>query len=68
MITNGGVEFEQAERDGKESEYRMSCFFKACAACSGILVKLAAYPLKGELATGLFVYTMNLYDSLEKYT
>jgi len=28
-ISIGGVEFEQAERDGKESEYRMSSFFKA---------------------------------------
>ena len=28
-ISIGGVEFEQAERDGKECEYRMSSFFKA---------------------------------------
>ncbi|KAG0136592.1 hypothetical protein HOY82DRAFT_598831 [Tuber indicum] len=64
----GGVEFEQAERDGKESEYRMSSFFKAWAAYSGILVKLAPHGLQGELATALFIYTMNLYDLLEKYT
>ena len=67
-ISIGGVEFEQAERDGKESEYRMSSFFKAWAAYSGILVKLAPYGLQGELATALFIYTMNLYDLLEKYT
>ena len=63
-----GVEFEQAEHDGKESEYRMSSFFKAWAAYSGILVKLAPYGLQGELATALFIYTMNLYDLLEKCT
>ena len=67
-ISIGGVEFEQAERDGKESEYRMSSFFKAWAAYSGILVKLAPYGLQGKLATALFIYTMNLYDLLEKYT
>jgi len=67
-ITIGGVDFEQAERDGKESEYQMSAFFKAWAAYSGILVKLAPYCLQGELATALFIYTMNLYDLLEKYT
>jgi len=67
-ITIGGVDFEQAECDGKESEYRMSAFFKAWAAYSGILVKLAPYGLLGELATALFIYTMNLYDLLEKYT
>lgn len=70
VINIGGVEFEQAERDGKESEYRMSSFFKAWAAYSGILVKLAPYGLQGELATSLFIYTMSLYDLLEnlKYT
>ncbi|PUU76045.1 hypothetical protein B9Z19DRAFT_1130364 [Tuber borchii] len=67
-ITIGGVEFEQAERDGKESEYRMSALFKAWAAYSGILLKLAPYSLKGDLATAMFIYTMNLYDLLEKYT
>ena len=46
----------------------MSSFFKAWAAYSGILVKLAPQALKGELATALFIYTMNLYDLLEKYT
>lgn len=63
-----GVQFEQAEKDGKESEYRMSGFFKAWAASSGIFVKLAPYAIQGELATALFIYTMNLYDLLEKYT
>ena len=45
----------------------MSNFFKAWAAYSGILVKLAPYPLQGDLATSLSIYTMNLYDLLEKY-
>ena len=67
-INIGGVEFEQAERDRKESEYRMSGFFKAWAAYCGILIKLAPYALQGELATALCIYTMNLYDLLEKYT
>lgn len=67
-INIGGIEFAQAERDGKESEYRMSNFFKAWAAYSGILVKLAPYSLQGDLATALLIYTMNLYDLLEKYT
>ena len=67
-INIGGIEFEQTERDGKESEYKMSGFFKAWAAYSGILVKLAPQALQGELATALFIYTMNLYDLLEKYT
>jgi len=67
-ISIGGVEFEQAERDGKECEYRMSAFFKAWAAYTGILVQLAPHGLQGELATALSIYTMNLYDLLEKYT
>ena len=67
-ICIGGVEFEQSERDGKEGEYRMSSFFKAWAAYSGILVKLAPYGLQGDLATALFIYTMTLYDLLERYT
>ena len=67
-INIGGIEFEQTERDGKESEYKMSGFFKAWAAYSRILVKLAPQALQGELATALFIYTMNLYDLLEKYT
>ena len=66
-ITSGGIEFEQAERGGKESEYRMRAFFKAWAAYCGILVKLAALALEGDLATALSIYTMNLYDLLEKY-
>ena len=67
-ISIGGVEFEQAERDGRESEYRMSSFFKAWAAYCGIIVKLAPHALQGDLATALSIYTMNLYDLLEKYT
>ena len=46
----------------------MSGFFKAWAAYSGILIKLPSHALQGELATALFIYTMNLYDLLEKYT
>ena len=68
VISIGGVEFEQVERDGKESEYRMTSFFKARAAYSGILVKLAPYGLQGELATAFSIYTMNLYELLEKYS
>ena len=41
MINIGGIEFEQTERDGKESEYKISGFFKAWVAYSRILVKLA---------------------------
>jgi len=67
-INIGGIEFEQNERDRKESDYRMSNFFKAWAAYSGILIKLAPYGLQGTLATALCIYTMNLYDLLEKYT
>ena len=67
VISIGGVEFEQAERDGKEGEYRMTSFFKAWAAYLGILVELAPYGLQGELATALSIYTMNLYELLEKY-
>jgi len=66
-ISIGGVEFEQTERDGKESEYRMTSFFKAWAAYCGIMVKLAPRALQGDLATALSIYTMNLYDLLEKY-
>ena len=46
----------------------MTSFFKAWAAYSGILVKLAPYGLQGELATALSIYTMNLYELLEKYS
>ena len=67
-IMIGGVEFEQAEQDGKEKNYQMSNFFKAWAAYSGILVKLAPHGLQGDLATALFIYTMNLDDLLEGYT
>lgn len=65
-INIGRVEFEQTEKDGKDSEFRMSGFFKAWAAYSGILVKLAPNALQGKLATALFIYTMNLNDQLEK--
>ena len=68
MINIGGIEFEQTERDDKESESKISGFFKVWASYSGILVKLASQALQGELATALFIYTMNLYDLLEKYT
>ena len=44
-ISIGGIEFEQTERDGKESEYRMSGLFKAWAVYCGILVKLALHGL-----------------------
>ena len=64
-ISIGGVEFEQAERDRKETEYPMSSFFKAWAADSSILVKLALYGLQEKLATALFIYTINRYDLLE---
>ena len=67
-ISIGGVEFEQAEREGKESEYRMSSFFKAWTAYCGILVQLAPHLLQADLATSLSIYKMNLYDLLEKYT
>ena len=68
VISIGGVEFEQAERDGKESEYRMTSFFKTWAADSGILVKLAPYGLQGQLTRALSIYTINLYELLEKYS
>ena len=67
VISIEGVEFEQAERDGKESEYRMTSFFQAWAAYLEMLGKLAWYGLQGELATVLSIYTMNLYQLLEKY-
>jgi len=67
-INIGGVEFEQAERDRKQSEYRMRNSFKAWAAYSGILIKLASYSLQAELATALFISRMNLYELWEKYT
>jgi len=67
MLSIGFNEFEQAARDGRETEYRISSFFKAWAAYSGILVKLAPPLLQGDLATVLSIYTRNLYDLLEKY-
>jgi len=50
------------ERDGKATEYKISGFFKAWEANSGILVKLAQQGLQGELPTALFIYFMNLND------
>jgi len=47
-INIGGVEFEQAEHDGKEGAYRMTAFFKAWAAYGGILAKLPRMPYKGS--------------------
>lgn len=67
-INIGGVEFEQAERNGKEGEYRISSFFKGWAIYTRIVIKLAPHMLQEELATGLSIYTMNLYDLLEKYS
>ena len=54
-ISIGGIEFEEAERDGRESEYRINSFFQAWAAYSGILVKLAPSRLQGDLATALSI-------------
>jgi len=62
------VEFEQDEYDGKNAKYCMSSFFKAWTAYCGILVKLAPSGLQGDLATALFVYTITLYNLLERYT
>ena len=63
-----GIKFVQSELDGKKSKYRMGNFRKAWAAWSGIMVKLAPYVLQAELEILLFIYTMTLYDLLEKYT
>ena len=49
VISIGGVSFEQGEREGKESEYRMALFFKGWAAYCGILTKLAPMGLQGDL-------------------
>ena len=46
----------------------MSSFFKVWPIYSGILIKLAPHVLQGELATSLCIYTINLYNLLEKYT
>ena len=67
VISIGGVSFEQGEREGKESEYRMGPFFKAWAAYCGILTTLAPTGLQGDLACVLFINTMNLHDLLEWY-
>jgi len=57
----------QADRKGKESQYRMTSFFKVWAVYTGILIKLAPHVLQGELVIGLCIYTMNLYELLERY-
>jgi len=54
-ISIGGVEFKQAERDGKDSECSMSSFFKVWAAYCGIIVKLAPHAVQGNLATALSI-------------
>lgn len=53
----GAMDFEQAEREGKESEYRMTSFFKGWAVYIGIQIKPTPHGLQGELATGLCIYT-----------
>jgi len=63
----GGMEFDQAERDDREREYRSSSSFKAWTVYSGILVKLAPPLLQGDIATALSIYLINLYDLQEKY-
>ena len=68
VISIGGVSFEQGEREGKESEYRVGLFFKAWVAYCGILTKLAPGSLQADLACSLFIYTMQLHDLLEKYS
>jgi len=65
-INIGGVEFEQAERDGKENDYSMMSFLKAWAVYTGMLVMLTPNARQGELVTAISIYTMNLYDLLEK--
>jgi len=60
MISFEGIEFEEAKRDESQSEYRMGDLFKAWAAYSGILVKLAGSLLQGELAISLSIYAINL--------
>jgi len=67
-INIGEDEFKQPESDGKQSESHMSSFFKAWAPYCRILIILEPRALQGELATALCIYTMNLYDQLEKYT
>lgn len=67
-VTIGGISFEQGEREGRESEYRMGPFFKAWAAYCGILSMLAPVGLQGELGCSLFIYMMNLQGLAEKYS
>lgn len=67
LINIGGVYFEQGEREGRESEYRMGPFFKAWAAYCGILTKLAPAALQCDLACSLHIYTMTLHELAERY-
>jgi len=67
-MTIGRVEFDQPERDGKESVYRISASFKAWATYTGILVQLAQERLQEKLSRAHSFYTMNLYNLLEKYS
>ena len=67
-INIGCAEFKEAEREGNESEYRMTSFFTAWAFHTGILIKLAPHGLQGEPAIGLCIYTINLYELLGMYT
>lgn len=62
------IKFEQSEKDGKEREYRMGSPFKCWAAYCGILVKLAPQTFQGDMAIALSIYTINLYDLLDKCT
>ena len=66
-ISIGGIEFEQTERDRKESEYRMTSFFKVWAGYCRIMVKLAPHGLQGDLTTAFSINIMNLDNLLEKY-
>jgi len=63
-----GIEYVQTQTDGKENEYLMSSLFKAWAAYSGILMKLAPHGLPRELALLPFIYMINIYHSLEKHS
>jgi len=66
-ISIGGIKFEQAEMDDRESDNCITSFFKAWVVYSGILVKVAPLLLQGALATALSISTMSPYDLLEKY-
>ena len=66
VISIGGESFEQGEREGTESEYRVGPFFKAWVASCGILTKLAAGSLQADFTCSLFIYTMTLHDLSKK--